>query len=198
MNELRKMPVGIIPLLYQSGYLTIKRYNKRLNEYVLGFPNEEVKYGFYRALLPVYMSKNICLTEFSIGDFIRDLQACRVDSFMTRLRAFFAGIYYELENKKEKDFQTVFYVLFKLMGQFIDVEARSAKGRADAVVKTTNYVYVFEFKITGKSSVKKALQQIEEQGYTIPFTAGKRKIIKIGAEFSLSERGLSKWEMISD
>jgi hypothetical protein len=182
-----------IPLLYQAGYLTIKGYNGQFNSYTLGFPNEEVKYGFLYELLPAYMPKTDILSEFFVGRFIEDLQAGDVESFMKRLRAFFAGISYELNNKAEKDFQTVFYLLFKLMGQFVEAEPRSAKGRADAIVITANTVYVFEFKITENADADAALKQIDDQGYAIPFTAGNRNIVKIGAEFSLAERGLKHW-----
>jgi hypothetical protein len=113
---------------------------------------------------------------------------------MTRLRAFFAGIPYDLNNKEEKHFQTVFFVLFRLMGQFIEAEPHFADGRADAVVKTKDTVYVFEFKLTETSTAEKALQQIEEKGYAIPYTAEGKKIVKVGVEFSRETRGITKWE----
>jgi hypothetical protein len=181
------------PLLYQTGYLTIKSYNKRLDTYTLGFPNEEVKYGFLYELLPAYMPKTDILTEFFVGNFIEDLFAHDIDGFMTRLKAFFAGIPYELNNKEEKHYQTVFYLFFKLMGQFIEVEQRSAAGRADAVVITDDTVYVFEFKLTGTGTAETALQQIDDKGYLIPFTASNKRLVKIGAEFSEKERGLNRW-----
>jgi hypothetical protein len=135
------------------------------------------------------------LTEFYVGKFIDDLRAGNVERFMTRLKAFFAGIPYVLENKTEQYFQTVFFILFKMMGQFIEAEPRSAKGRADAVVITERTVYVFEFKITGGGTASSALQQIDNRGYAIPFTAGNRNIVKIGAEFSITERGLIQWSV---
>jgi len=182
------------PLLYQTGYLTIKDYDDFCGEYILGFPNEEVKYGFLYELLPAYMPKtNIMSGDFNIGNFIRDLQAGNVEGFMTRLKAFFAGIPYELNNKEEKHYQTVFYLLFKLMGQFIEVEQRSAIGRADAIVITGDTVFAFEFKLTGNGTAEDALKQIDDKAYLIPFTAGNKKIVKIGAEFSKEERGLSRW-----
>jgi hypothetical protein len=180
-------------LLYQTGYLTIKSYNKRMNTYCLGFPNEEVKYGFIHELLPAYMQKTMNLSEFFIGAFLKDISKGNAESFMTRLKAFFAGISYELNNREEKDFQTVFYIFFTLLGQFVKVEQCSAEGRADAIVKTSRTVYVFEFKITGRGTAESAMKQIENKGYAIPFTAGNRKIVKIGAEFSTAERGLKKW-----
>jgi len=182
-----------VPLLYQTGYLTIKGYDDRLHDYILGFPNDEVKYGFLNELIPVYMQKNSNLSEFYTGHFIRDLEAGNVENFMIRLRAFFAGITYELNNKTEKDYQTVFYLLVKMMGQFVEAEMRSAAGRADAVIATADAVFVFEFKLTGKETAEDALKQIDDKGYLIPFTAGNKKIVKVGAEFSTEERTLSRW-----
>ena len=111
--------------------------------------------------------------------------------FMTRLKAFFAGIPYTLKNKTEKHYQTVFYILLKLMGQFIEAEQRSAVARADVVVTTSDTVYVFEFKLSGKETAEDALKQIDNKGYLIPFTAGNKKLVKTGAEFSTKIRGLS-------
>ena len=184
-----------IPLLYQTGYLTIKSYKEQSDLYTLGFPNEEVKYGFLYELLPVYMPKTNVLSEFYVGNFVEDLQSGDVEGFMTRLKAFFAGISYELNNKTEKDYQTIFYLLFKLMGQFIEAEPRSAAGRADAVVITADTVYAFEFKLTGNGTAEDALKQIDDKGYLIPFTAGNKRLVKIGSEFSTKTRGLSRWVM---
>jgi hypothetical protein len=139
------------------------------------------------------MLKTDIAGEFYGGYFIEDLRTGNVEGFMTRLKAFFAGISYDLNNKTEKDYQTVFYLLFKLMGQFIEAEPRSAAGRADAVVKTADTVYVFEFKITGNGTAETAMKQINDKGYHIPFTAGNKRIVKIGAEFSTEERGLKDW-----
>jgi hypothetical protein len=182
-----------IPLLYQSGYLTIKDYDPLFNEYILGFPNEEVAYGFFNELLLIYMPDKNILTEFHIASFVRDLLAGNVDAFMNRLKAFFGGISYELENKKEKHFQTIFYILFTLMGQFVDVEARSATGRADAVVKTANTIFVFEFKLTENATAEKAIKQIDNNNYLVPYTAENKKLVKIGVEFSIEERGIKQW-----
>jgi hypothetical protein len=194
ITDYRAGDTNPVPLLYQSGYLTIKDYDSMFNEYILGLPNEEVKYGFFNELLPVYMPGKDVRGEFYAAEFVRDLMAGDVDGFMNRLKAFFAGIPYELNNKEEKHFQTVFFVLFRLMGQFIEAEPRSAAGRADAVVTTRDTVFVFEFKITGRSTAEKALQQIDGKGYTIPYTAGGKKIVKVGVEFSRDTRGITKWE----
>jgi hypothetical protein len=182
-----------VPLLYQSGYLTIKDYDALFNEYTLGFPNEEVKYGFFNELLPAYMPKKNILGEFYAASFVRDLLAGNVDGFMTRLKAFFAGIPDELNNTEEKHYQTVFYLLFKLMGHFVEAEQRNATGRADAVVTTADSVFVFEFKLMENATAEEALKQIDDKNYLIPFTAGNKKLVKVGVEFSKEERGINRW-----
>jgi hypothetical protein len=182
-----------VPLLYQSGYLTIKGYDAQLDEYLLGYPNEEVKYGFMNNLFPVFMSRKDVLGEFSVGSFIRDLRAGNVEGFMLRLQAFFAGIPYELNNKEEKHYQTVFYLLFRLMGEYVQAEVSSAVGRADAVVVVNDTVYLFEFKLTENTSAEEALKQIDERKYAAQYAIGNKKIVKIGAEFSAGERTLHRW-----
>lgn len=129
--------------------------------------------------------------SFYIGKFIQELRAGDYNSFLTRLQAFFADFPYELNDKTERHYQVVFYLVFKLMGQFTDVEIRSARGRADAVVKTPKFIYVFEFKLNG--TAEEALQQIDDKGYLIPYQADGRELIKIGVEFSATERNMSRW-----
>ena len=110
------------------------------------------------------------------------------------LRAFFAGIPYELNDKTERHYQAVFYLVFRLLGQYIDVEERSAKGRADAVVKTKDHIYVFEFKLDG--SADEALKQIDEKGYLLPYSADQRQLMKIGVSFDSAERNIGEWKMV--
>ena len=181
-----------VPMIYQSGYLTIKAYNEEFQIYTLGFPNDEVKYGFLNFVTPFYTPVAETDTSFYIGKFIHELESGDVDAFLTRLRAFFAGIPYELNDRTERHYQTVFYLVFKLMGQFSEVEIRSAKGRADAVVKTADYIYVFEFKLDG--SADEALAQIDDRGYLIPYSADNRKLIKIGVNFNPKERNIGEWK----
>lgn len=114
-----------------------------------------------------------------------------VDSFLTRLKAFFADFSYELNDKTERHYQVVFYLVFKQMGQFCDAEVRSARGRADAVVKTQDSIYIFEFKLNG--SAEAALKQINDKGYLIPYMADNRKQIKVGVMFDASERNIGQW-----
>jgi hypothetical protein len=132
------------PLLYQSGYLIIKGYNKDFDAYILGFPNEEVEYGFLEVLLPIYSPKIVDSQGFFVRKFIMDLRDGDIDAFMTRLRALFADVPYELNDKTEWHYQALFYLIFRLFGQYAKAEVQSAKGRADAVVTTKDTVYVFE------------------------------------------------------
>lgn len=180
-----------IPLIYQSGYLTIKGYDKRFGNYLLKFPNDEVRYGFMDFLVPYYTSVVDDERGFYLGKFVRELESGDVDAFLTRLQAFFADFPYELNEKTERHYQVVFYLVFKLMGQFTGAEVRSARGRADAVVKTPKYIYVFEFKLNG--TAEQALQQIDEKGYLIPYQVDGRELVKVGVEFSAEKRNIDRW-----
>lgn len=182
-----------IPVIYQSGYLTIKGYDKEFQSYTLGFPNEEVKYGFLNFLVPYYTGVSSNENLFNIRHFVKELRSGDVNAFLTRLRAFFAGIPYELNDKTERHYQAIFYLVFRLLGQYMEVEERSAKGRADAVVKTKDYVYVFEFKLDG--NVDEALKQIDEKGYLLPYSVDERKLLKIGVSFDSAERNIGEWKI---
>jgi hypothetical protein len=195
---------NLIPLLYQTGYLTIKSYEDNL--YILGFPNEEVKYGFLKELLPAFVLTPITTGNFSVIEFLRQIKQGDIESFMTSLKAFFADIPYDAIEQKHRDeqyYQHVFYLLFKLMGQFVQTEVKNNKGRADAVVKTADNIYVFEFKMNdslpyeegrgGAATAEDALAQINSKDYAIPYAADHRKLVKIGVEFSQTEKGVKRW-----
>lgn len=183
-----------VPMVYQSGYLTIKSYDERLRLYTLGYPNEEVKYGFLNFIVPFYTTVNESKAPFYIGQFIKELETVNVEAFLTRLRAFFADFPYELNTKTERHYQVVFYLVFKLMGQFIQSEVQSAIGRADAVVKTRDCIYVFEFKLDG--TAEEALRQIDEKGYLIPYIADGRRLVKVGVSFDAANRNLGEWLIV--
>jgi hypothetical protein len=199
IGDYREEGSGPVPILYQSGYLTILDYNRQFDEYTLGFPNGEVEYGFLNSLLPYYMPRPPDGQGFFVGNFIKDLQKGDVDAFMIRLQAFFADIPYELNDKTERHYQTLFYLVFRLMGQYAAVEQRSSRGRADAVVTTADTVYVFEFKLAGgegEASVEAALEQIAGKGYLIPYRAGGKRVVQIGAQFDPATRTLGRWKAI--
>jgi hypothetical protein len=192
---------NLVPLLYQSGYLTIKSYEQDEDAYVLGFPNEEVKYGFLNELLPAFVLTPIATGKFSIIDFLRQLKRADIEGFMISLKAFFADIPYDAIKEKHRDeqyYQHVFYLLFTLLGQFVQTEVKSNKGRSDAVVKTAGNIYIFEFKMDDSATAEDAIKQINSKDYAIPYAADHRKTVKIGVEFSQTERGIKKWIIQGD
>ena len=178
-------------MIYQSGYLTIKSYDERFRLYTLGYPNEEVKYGFLNFVASMYAHLPETETLFYIGKFIQELESGNTEAFLTRLKAFFADIPYELNDRTERHYQVVFYIVFKLLGQFTEAEVRSAQGRADAIVKTPRYIYVFEFKLRG--TAEEAIGQIDDRGYLIPYTADEREVVKVGVAFDAATRNLGEW-----
>jgi hypothetical protein len=186
----------IIPLLYQAGYLTIKKADDATGEFVLGFPNQEVEIGFLENLLEHFVFSRIKdYTGFSANAFVRNLRDGNAEEFMNRLSAFYAAIPYDLAGDREKDFQKIFFILFSLMGQLAKVEEHTSKGSSDAVVETEKQVYVFEFKLTG-GTVEEALKQIEEKGYAKKYEDNpeeKRKIIKLGVVFDPEKKELREW-----
>lgn len=180
-----------VPMIYQSGYLTIKKYDEEFHTYTLGFPNEEVRYGFLNFVLPFYTPIDSENGNFFIGKFTQELRKGDAESFLTRLRAFFADIPYELNDKTERHYQVIFYLVFKLLGQYTEAEVRSTRGRADAVVKTADYIYVFEFKLDG--TAEEAITQIDNKGYLIPYSTDGRQLVKVGASFSAVDRNIDRW-----
>ena len=186
-----------VPLLYQSGYLTIKEYDSELNAYTLGFPNEEVKYGFLNELLPQFTpSFGVSSSKFSAIGFIKLLRVGDIESTMKMLQAYFATIEYDkipTVLHREKFYQFVFWQLLTLMGEFVQTEVKNNKGRADAVVKTADNIYVFEFKMDDNATAEDALKQINSKDYAIPYSSDHRKVVKIGVEFSLTEKGIKRW-----
>ena len=192
--EYRAEAKNPLPMIYQSGYLTIKNFDKSLNLYTLGFPNDEVKYGFLKFLIPYYTPISSDETDFNAVKFVRELQSGDVHSFMERMKSFFADIPYELNTKTERHYQVIFYLVFKLMGQYVDAEVRSAKGRADAVVETKDRIYVFEFKLEG--TVDEALKQIDEKGYLLPYQTDGRELVKVGVSFNAEERNIGEYKVV--
>ena len=195
IKDYRPNETSIIPLLYQAGYLTIKSCNTKSGEYVLGYPNLEVRYGFLEELLPQY-TPDYGKGSFTVSAFVRNLRTGETEEFMEQLESYFASIPYDAvpkQLKREKFYQFVFYQLFVLMGQLVESEVKSSRGRADAVVKTDSTIYVFEFKMDDNATAEDALAQIDDKGYPIPYAADHRPVVKIGVEFSIAEGGIKRW-----
>ena len=182
-----------IPVLYQSGYLTIKGYDRNFQIYRLAYPNGEVRKGFIESLLPSYVHLPAQNNTFYVVSFLRDLMKGDVESCLERTRSFFASIPKDLENKTEKHYQTIFYLLFRLMEQYVESEVKSSVGRADVVVQLQDVVYVFEFKYDG--TPEEALAQIDSKQYAIPYRADGRRVVKIGVNFDSATRTIGGWKI---
>ena len=155
-----------LPMLYQTGYLTIKEYDRDLHLYTLGYPNKEVKIGFTQGLLAQYKNREMTGSGF-VAQFFAAMYHHDIDKALNLMQSYLSGIPYDLENKSEKHFQTIIYLIFSLLGYYTQAEVKSAIGRADAVCWTKDRIYVFEFKVDG--SAEGALRQIDEKGYMIPY-----------------------------
>ena len=180
-----------IAVLYQSGYLTIKGYDKDVRLYTLDFPNEEVKEGFVNFLMPYYTPISETESPAFIGKFVREVKAGKVDDFMRRLRSLMADTPYELVRDLENHYQNVMYIITKLMGLYIQAEYRTSRGRIDLLIGTDKYVYIIELKLDG--SAEEALAQINAKDYALPFTIGERDVVKIGANITSETRNLERW-----
>lgn len=148
-----------IPVIYQSGYLTIKDYDPRFENYILGFPNREVEEGFIKFLMPFYTNVNKVESPFEIQQFTREIESGQPDAFLRRLQSFFADTPYELIRDLEVHYQNVLFIVFRLVGFYVKAEYHTSEGRVDLVLQTDRYIYVMEFKLEG--SAEEALQQIE-------------------------------------
>lgn len=182
-----------LPLLYQSGYLTIKHYEPMIDLYTLGYPNEEVRTGMVRSLAANYLTPAEGTNSSFVIKFVKAVITDDMEQALTLMRAYLAGVSYRLSNKTERDVQTIFYLVFSLIGSFIKVEEESAHGRADVVITLPSVVYVMELKFDGSADA--ALRQIDEKGYLIPYTADGKRLVKVGVNYSSEERTITEWRI---
>ena len=193
LNSIDVMDVNPLPLLYQSGYLTIKDYDPEFKTYRLGFPNREVREGFIKYLYPFYTPKTQDLGRFAITLFVKDIRSGQAEAFMTRLSDFFATGDYQVMGRLEIYLQNTLNVIFNLMGLYVEVERHTTNGRMDMVIQTPQYVYIIELKIDQTAAV--ALQQIEQRGYANAFAGDARKLFKIGINFSSEKKLIDDWKI---
>ena len=191
LNGMDSMEENPVPILYQSGYLTIKDFDREFRYYTLGFPNKEVEEGFTKFLLPHYAHLSSGNSAFELSRFVQEVRGGQTDAFMKRLQSFFADCPYELARDLERHYQNVLFIVFKLLGFYTQAEYHTSEGRIDLVVQTTDYIYVMEFKLEG--TAEEALRQINEKHYALPFASDSRKLFKIGVNFSNAIRGIEKW-----
>ena len=187
-----------LPMIYQSGYLTIKDYDKRRNRYLLDFPNNEVRKGFLSVIAASYLKPK----HEEITSWVSDAAIMLEDGETTALRdsftAFLSSIPYDAHEStknpelSEKHFQYTFYLILRLIGVYcLHIEQTQSQGRVDCILETARYIYIFEFKLDG--SADEALRQIEEKGYAKPYLTDSRKVVRIGVIFSSQTRTISEW-----
>lgn len=193
LGSLDSIDTNPIPLVYQSGYLTIKGYDPRFMTYRLGFPNEEVERGFSRFLFRYYTPASQGRDSF-IKNFVMAIEAGQIEKFMSLLETLFAGQDYQLAGDAELYFHNAVALIFKMVGFYTDTERHTSDGRMDMVVQTADYIYLFEFKLD--KSADEALAQIEEKQYALPFANDPRKLYKIGVNFSSETRRIESWKVV--
>ncbi len=201
LSDYRADASSPIPILFQAGYLTIKDYDPELDLYRLGYPNNEVKYGFIKNLLPSYTSLFIDDCRPLVARFYKDVRAGKVDAFMEAISNFLEGIPYSAESKedvkwREQNYQIAVALLFQLMGFYIQTEVHSAKGRADCIVYAKDIIYVFEFKLWSTGTAEEALAQIQEQEYYKPLRLQGKKLFLIGTSFDEEKRNIREWKTL--
>jgi hypothetical protein len=178
-------------LLFQTGYLTIKGYDPEPRLFRLSYPNFEVKNAFIRYLLSAFSQANISKTGGYLWQLLTTLRVGDMNRFFEVLQIFFAGIPYDIQIKAERYYQTIFYLIFRLIGLQIGVEVRTSKGRIDAVVEIDEGIFIFEFKMGGTAQA--ALTQIHEKDYATPYNNQKQPVVLIGAVFGIKGEGIVDW-----
>ena len=191
LNSIHCADINPIPVLFQSGYLTIKGYDKEFELYHLDFPNEEVKHGFIKFLLPYYTYCQTSQHKTVIREFVKSLRTGDAERFMQQMQSILAGTPYEIVKDLENHYQNVMYIVTKLLGFYVQAEYRTSRGRIDLLIKTDQYIYVIELKHEG--TPEEALSQINAKDYILPFTQDGRQVIKIGANISRETRNLDRW-----
>lgn len=184
-----------LPMLYQTGYITIKSYDRDFRSFTLGLPNDEVKFGLYENLIPLYAGYEEKTSNIEVLNFIRELRSGKVEEFMQRINNIFAAAPKATSQKKyELDCQAFVWLIFKLMGEFVLCEVQNGCGRSDAVVWEKNAIYIFEFKMD--KTAREAMEQINSKDYPIAYqneALNGRKIVKIAANYSSAEEQLNEW-----
>ena len=192
LNSIDSESTNPIPVIYQSGYLTIKGYDPRFGMYRLGFPNREVEEGFLKYLMPFYANADKVDSPFQIQKFVNEVETGQIDAFFRRLSSLMADTPYELVRDLELHYQNILFIVFKLVGFYVKAEYHTSEGRVDLVLQTDKYTYVMEFKFD--STAEEALRQINEKHYARPFEADTtRTLYKIGVNFSSNTRNIEKW-----
>lgn len=193
LNGMQDIISRPVPLFFQTGYLTIKDYDKEFNEYTLGFPNDEVKTGFLKFIYSYYVPVNPAEGNTTTSKLVRALRAGKSEEFMRILESLFANATYQIQGDSEKNFQYAMYIIIELLGEYVQAERATSNGRIDLTIQTKDYIYIIELKVDNTADA--ALRQIEEKGYAKPFADDPRRLIKIGVSFSSENRRIEEWKV---
>jgi hypothetical protein len=189
-----------LPLLYQSGYLTIKDYDRSIEAYTLSIPNQEVRVGLVKGLLPIYTGLKATSVQMGFAaKFWQALNVGDIEQGMREMQAYMAGIPY-VEGFKQKLAEAVtaegfyeytMYLIFSMLNVYVRTQVKVAGGRADMVVWMPDTIYVFELKVSG--TAQQALEQIDSHDYALPYQTEGRKVVKIGVKFNADTRVPEEW-----
>ncbi|MCG4684351.1 ATP-binding protein [Bacteroides finegoldii] len=181
----------IIPLLYQSGYITIKDYDESIDLYTLDIPNKEVRLGLMKSLLPNYVASKTRETTTMVAYLSRDIRNDDMDSALRRLQTFLSTIPYCDNTGYEGHYQQMFYIIFSLLGSFVDVEVRTPRGRVDVVLRTKTTLYVMELKLDRTAG--EAMEQINLKNYPERFALCGLPVVKVAINFDSERCTIGDW-----
>ena len=187
--------IDAVPLLYQSGYITIKDYNKMLDLYTLDIPNKEVRLGLMESLLPYYVNNKTPEATTMVAYLFYDIQNGDMDAALHRLQEFLSTIPYCDNTRFEGHYQQVFYIIFSLLGYYVDVEVRTPRGRVDIVLRTKTTLYVMELKLD--KSAGEAMEQIDLKNYPERFALCGLPVVKVAVSFDSERCTIGDWEIIN-
>jgi len=182
------------PLLYQSGYLTIKDYDEESNQYILDYPNDEVRASFSKALLEQYLQPSVEASRGLNTHLITALLKGDVDGAMNSLKSFLASIPYDIIKERENYYETAIHLIFTMLGLNCRSEVRIASGRIDTLVETKRFVYCFEFKLNG--TAEEALAQIGTKEYLLPWAGSEKQLFRVGVAFDYEKRNIDEWKWL--
>jgi hypothetical protein len=186
--------VDSLAVLYQSGYLTIVDYHDEFGEYILDYPNEEVRSAFANALLEPYVHVSARDVNSLSLRLSKALVKGDIDAAMNELIPFLAAIPYDLAIRQEKYYQTVIYPIFRMLGLYCQSEVKIATDRIDTLVETGDYIYCFEFKLD--IAAEEALRQIDDKGYLLPWQNKDKQLVKVGVSFDSKKRNIGEWKAV--
>ena len=182
---------SITPLLYQSGYVTIKGYDEMFQIYTLDIPNAEVRIGLMRSLIPYYVTRDTQSTNTTVVNLARALVRGDMDGMLYLLQTFLSTVPYCDRTDYEGHYQQMLYIIFSLLGAYVDVEVRTPMGRVDMVMRTSTTLYVVELKLN--QSAEAAMQQIDLKNYPEHFALCGLPVVKVGINFDMERHTLKDW-----